>query len=293
MAQHDRGDTWTRTSNVNQDGINGCNPFDGRNWALEIDPDDPDHVLTTNGFGCFGSGWQSFDGGVTWDGTMSEEFLQSINMSGVYDIAFDPSDSDHILMTFHDRWGSGASGVAESTDDGRTWVAHQPQQSWGAGHYIHFLDNSDSWLLATQEDGLWRTTSRGADWREGQRPEHVARDEPDVPVGEWHPLPRHGERHRQVERRRGQLVDRLRHAVHRRLRRHHRRRQPPVHGAGQHRPVHVRRGVLLLSAGVRRRRLGQLGSQTFSDGPMNFAIDPISRTIYSSNWNGGIWRLSY
>ena len=37
----------------------------------------------------------------------------------------------------------------------------------------------------------------------------------------------------------------------------------------------------------------EFGSQTFFDGPMNFAIDPISRTIYSSNWNGGIWRLSY
>ena len=160
----DRGDTWTRTSNVNQDGVDGCNTFDGRNWALEIDPDDPDHILTANGYGCDGSGWQSFDGGVTWNDTMPAEFMKSINMSGVYDIDFDPADSKHILMTFHDRWESGASGIAESTDGGHTWVAHQPRSTWGAGHYIHFLDNSDSWLLVTQEDGLWRTTNRGADW---------------------------------------------------------------------------------------------------------------------------------
>ena len=289
----DRGDTWTRTSNVNRDGFDGCNQFDGRNWALEIDPDDPDHILTTNGYGCYGSGWQSFDGGVSWDDTMPKEFMQSINMSGVYDIAFDPSDSKHILMTFHDRWESGASGIAESTDGGRTWVAHQPRTSWGSGHYIHFLDNGDSWLLATQEDGLWRTTNRGADW------EKVSDESMSHGMNQMY-RSASGTRYLAMANAIMKSTDEGASwsTVFTR---------PCTDGFGGI----IGDGTRLYTAPANTggSTCGEVsfysapesddddwtefGSQKFYDGPMNFAIDPISRTIYSSNWNGGIWRLSY
>ncbi len=289
----DRGDTWTRTSNVNRDGVDGCNVFDGRNWALEIDPDDPDHILTANGYGCNGSGWQSFDGGVTWNDTMPAEFMQSIAMSGVYDIDFDPTDSKHILMAFHDRWEAGASGVAESTDGGHTWVAHQPRPTWGAGHYVHFLDNSDSWLLATQEDGLWRTTNRGADW-EKVSDENMS----------------HG-MNQMYRAASGTLYLTMASAI-----------MKSTDAGASWSTVFptpctdgfgglIGDGTRLYTAPANTGRTTcgdvsyysalesdddhwtEFGSQTFHDGPMNFAIDPVSRTIYSSNWNGGIWRLSY
>ena len=31
--------------------------------------------------------------------------------------------------------------------------------------------------------------------------------------------------------------------------------------------------------------------QVFENGPMSMTFDPESRTMYSSNWNAGVWRL--
>jgi hypothetical protein len=120
----------------------------------------------------------SDDGGDTW--TRPSTFESTLEGAGVanwmdlYSIAVDPTDNDHILVTFHSGWGGGYgddSGVAETEDGGSTWTVHDPETTWATGHAINFLydpdnaqGNSNTWLLGTQSDGMWRTTNGGTSW---------------------------------------------------------------------------------------------------------------------------------
>jgi photosystem II stability/assembly factor-like uncharacterized protein len=149
----------------------------------QVDPKDPAHVYVidcvnghTQGF------WRSTDGGATWeqpDGFKTA--ATAINDYDTYDIAPDPSDFNHVLLSFHWYWHSGTdygfgplnSGVLESTDGGDSWVARQPSAAWaGAGGYgIFFLydpelgvGDSSTWLLGSQGKGYYRTTDAGTNW---------------------------------------------------------------------------------------------------------------------------------
>jgi hypothetical protein len=71
-------------------------------------------------------------------------------------------------VAWHYPWTTDTvnSGVSESTDGGTTWTNHQPpsQSNWGAGNAAWFLNNSHTWLLGSQNGGIWRTTDSGAHW---------------------------------------------------------------------------------------------------------------------------------
>jgi photosystem II stability/assembly factor-like uncharacterized protein len=94
-----------------------------------------------------------------------------------YDVAVDPTDFKHVLVSSHSAWGwddtkwKRNAGVMETKDGGDTWIAHEPEATWGAGHSINFLYDPDkgigdanTWLLGTQGDGQWRTTDAGKTW---------------------------------------------------------------------------------------------------------------------------------
>jgi hypothetical protein len=90
-----------------------------------------------------------------------------IFIDDVYDVAADPTDFNHVLVTSHSSWTSpGSAGVLESKDGGKTWIVHEPVNGWGAGHGIWFVSNSATWLLGTQGDGYWRTTDSGGTWKQ-------------------------------------------------------------------------------------------------------------------------------
>jgi photosystem II stability/assembly factor-like uncharacterized protein len=99
--------------------------------------------------------------------------LASVNSpSDTYHVEPDPSDFDHVLVTFHSGWNQGDSGVFESFDGGESWTTHPPVPGgWSGGYDVHFLfdpvlgvGDSQTWLFATQGKGHYRTTDSGASW---------------------------------------------------------------------------------------------------------------------------------
>jgi hypothetical protein len=143
---------------------------------IRIDPKNSNHLYagdgvrgSTNGF------WVSNDGGATW--TMPAEFnrlADSVRTHDVYDIAVDPSNFNHALVSFHYYWFGGMNaGIFETFDGGTSWKVHSPDAGWsGTGGYdVLFLYNpalgigdSATWLYCTQGAGYWRTTNAGTTW---------------------------------------------------------------------------------------------------------------------------------
>ena len=147
---------------------------------VRIDPTNPKHLYSGDGVrgGTLGF-WVSNDGGDTWkkpDGWIAAGKAVGF-IDDTYDVAVDPTDFKHVLVSSHSAWGwddtkwKRNAGVMETKDGGDTWIAHEPQPTWGAGHSINFLYDPDkgigdanTWLLGTQGDGQWRTTDAGKTW---------------------------------------------------------------------------------------------------------------------------------
>jgi hypothetical protein len=147
---------------------------------VRVDPKNPDHLYVADGVrGGSGGFWVSTDGGETF--TMPESFValkttQSMYPFDVYDVAPDPTDFEHILLTFHGAWGwtdtkwNTQSGILESTDGGQSWTVHEPLQGWGTGNVANFLfepslgiGDGRTWLFGSP-GGLWRTSDGGTSW---------------------------------------------------------------------------------------------------------------------------------
>jgi hypothetical protein len=160
----DCGASWTKISTGrNADKINNA-----ALWTFAIDPTDSDVVYTATGFGALGL-WRSANGGVDWDQILTMDGDQiSVPGSDVYGIQVDPSDHNHLIATSHSPflWGSTPdSGVLEGKFDGTkwTWSAHT-KAGLGSSQYAYFLENSDTWLvvgMASSNAGTWRTTDAG------------------------------------------------------------------------------------------------------------------------------------
>jgi hypothetical protein len=148
---------------------------------VRVDPKNPNHLYANDGvWGSTQGFWVSNDGGETW--TTPQGFKDVQKTAGLfaydtYDVVADPSDFRHVLLSFHSAWGwtdtkwDTNAGVLESTDGGETWIVHDPQPGWGAGHAINFLyrpdlgiGDSKTWLLGAQGPGLFRTSDAGATW---------------------------------------------------------------------------------------------------------------------------------
>jgi hypothetical protein len=165
----DAGATWNRVGSVDE-------PL-----HVRIDPRDTEHLYVGDGVrGATLGFWESMDGGETWEkpagwtATAAEVGF----IDDLYDVAIDPTDFDHVLVSSHSAWGwtdtkwNTNAGVLESTDGGDTWSVHKPTDGWGAGHSIDFLYNPElgigdakTWLLGTQGDGYWRTSDGGETWQ--------------------------------------------------------------------------------------------------------------------------------
>jgi hypothetical protein len=213
----------------------------------------------------------------------------------VYNIAIDPADGRHLLVGFHQGWaGTENSGVMESKDGGATWILHQPQGWWGKGNYALFID-SNTWLLATQENGFWRTANAGATWTQV-----VSSNVANMPHGA-------GSVYRSAN---GTVYTASSIGILR----------STNNGASWTRvgPANTPDGYMsVIGDGVRlytqRANTGNAISaplpyytslesdgvtwvpyngQTFTNGPGHMAFDPTNRILYSSNWMAGVWKLS-
>ncbi len=146
-------------------GTNGDKLDVGRLWTLAVDPTNSNVLFTTPGYGGGGL-YKSVNGGVDWEQMLPTEIIDATS-EHIYSIELDPADSTHILATSHQPWVEypNPSGVLESTDGGVTWRVVPPGVDWGFGNYALFID-STTWLVHTQEGGLWRTADSGATWNQ-------------------------------------------------------------------------------------------------------------------------------
>jgi hypothetical protein len=171
----DAGATWTRVGKTTAGPGYLDEPI-----RVQIDPKNTQHLYVGDGVrgGTMGF-WVSTDGGNNFTQPASFANLKSqLYPFDVYDVAVDPTDFNHVLVSFHGAWGwtdtkwNTSSGVLESKDGGTTWIVHDPMPGWGTGHAITFLYNpalglgdANTWLLGTQGPGQWRTTDAGATWK--------------------------------------------------------------------------------------------------------------------------------
>jgi hypothetical protein len=138
---------------------------------VRVNPRAPSEIYVSDGVTGGSNGFhRTKDGGATWERITNMcdavDVAQSCGANDVYDVAVDPADFKHVLISFHSpwNWGDGrGAGVLESKDGGDTWIPHRPFDDWGYGHSVHFL-TSHIWLVGTQGNGHYRTTNAGQTW---------------------------------------------------------------------------------------------------------------------------------
>lgn len=273
-------------------GANGAQLDSGRLWTVAIDPFHPQTLYTTAGYGANGL-WKSTDGGVDWQNLLpsSSSVVQQIGTSDVYHVEMDPYRPNHLLVSFHYYWNPGAAspGLLESFDGGQSWTVHQPPTDWGAGEYVFFLDNSQTWLVGSQSDGYWRTADSGATWRQVSTTQmsHGADQLFRAANGVLY-VPAFGALLRSSDD--GQTFTNI---------------GLPENGyfeavvgdgttmyMGTASTVNASNRVHFVVSSESDGTAWTLqNTQTFAQGPMSMVYDPINQVIYSSNWTGGVWKL--
>ncbi|MCW3052049.1 MAG: hypothetical protein JWN14_1219, partial [Chthonomonadales bacterium] len=161
----DGGGTWAKTGNLDE-------PI-----HIAIDPHRSNHLYCVDGVrGSTLGFWVSNDGGKTW--TLPDGFAKvtepPVGTRDLYSLAVDPTNFNHVLVSFHSPWrNTDNCGILESRDGGATWIVHDPPagSAKGYGMAIFFLSNpatrqgdSNTWLFTAQAGGFFRTTDAGATW---------------------------------------------------------------------------------------------------------------------------------
>jgi len=264
---------------------------------MQIDPTNPLHMYYVGGVRGSSLGfWVSNDGGNTW--TQPTGFSSKADNSAdgwtndAYDVKADPSNFNHVLVTFHSPWNwTNAPGVLESKDGGMTWTRRMPGANWGAGDSVYFLGNSTTWLVGTQSDGFWRTTDSGSTWTQVSTVDmqhggtssyvskagvlyvgalsNILRSTDDgltfTPVG-----PHTADGYYAVVGDGNFLYAQF--------------GNTGANGVNTDQPY-------IVSPESDGTNWTNYNSQVFSDGPYRMAFDSVNRIIYSANWNAGVWAL--
>lgn len=162
----DSGATWQLLGNM---------PMPNSMGRILIDPEDPNHLYSSGSVQGKSFGfWVSLDGGVTWG--QPKAFVDGIKTWGrdVYNVVADPTDFNHILLSFHAGWAccGNSAGVLESKDGGISYITHAPADGMDHAQGIAFLyspekklGDAKTWLAgAGYNAGLFRTTDAGETW---------------------------------------------------------------------------------------------------------------------------------
>jgi hypothetical protein len=164
----DCGSSWTHINT----GENGAVLDGGFQWSVAIDPVNPDVLYANSGYSSSSGAWKSSDGGVNWKPLwppQDPELAKVVQYNFVHKIRIDPFDHRHLLVSFHAACNAPykSACIAESKDEGSTWKMVNGNAAWSGGEdqTVWFLDNSQTWLYASQSNGMWRTSDGGATWK--------------------------------------------------------------------------------------------------------------------------------
>jgi len=162
------GSTWTHINT----GENGAVLDGGFQWSVALDPVNPDVLYANSGYSSSSGAWKSTNGGVDWKALWppaDPELAKVVQYNFVHKIRIDPYDHQHLLVSFHAACNApyNSACIAESKDSGATWKIVNGSASWSGGEdqTVWFLYNSQTWLYASQSNGMWRTGDGGATWK--------------------------------------------------------------------------------------------------------------------------------
>jgi hypothetical protein len=278
----------------------------GLSWArlvagvcqnIRVDPNNSQHLYMPRGVNSPNSGfWVSTDGGVNW--TMPKGFSDTcadprIRTTDAYHVDVDPSDFNHLLVSFHSGWtdaGTGYNcGVLESKDGGITWIPHFPVTGMsGPGFNVFFLYNpglgigdKNTWLIGCQGGGYWRTTDAGASWKKvsdvsmehGGGQIYYTKNKVLYVSGTPGNLRStdNGATFTQFGPSGGYLS---------------------ITGDGTNLYTGSHGGGHFLTAKENNDQVWtDFNAQTFLEGPFEMVLDPVNRIMYSANITGGVWAL--
>jgi hypothetical protein len=161
----DCGTTWAHVST----GRNGTAVDKGEPISVVLDPVHKGVMYTTSFYGSSGL-FKSTNGGVDWDQLFppDSEVAKVVEYNLINSIGMEARDPSHLVVSMHAKCGApyGAICEAESTDAGATWkitTVKIPGDSWVAGAGAFILDSS-TWLFGTYSLGLWLTSDHGSTW---------------------------------------------------------------------------------------------------------------------------------
>jgi photosystem II stability/assembly factor-like uncharacterized protein len=268
---------------------------------VKIDPKDNLHLYAVQGVRGVTLGfWVSKDGGMTW--TKSAAWLDGEKNTWTNDgywLAVDPTDFNHVLVTFHSPWkNSGSSGVVETKDGGATFTPYNPG-GWAAGLAVSFLFNpekglgdSKTWLVGTQGGGgYYRTSDGGATWKNvtDHGMMHGGTDVFYASTGVLYSGSNY------------QIMRSTDNGVTWAL-------VGPKFNDGFYKIIGDGKTLYAQDANTGGNSYGkglpyitspetdgltwtESGTQTFSDGPFDMEFDAKNRILYSSNWRAGVWAM--
>jgi photosystem II stability/assembly factor-like uncharacterized protein len=172
----DCGATWKKVNT----GRNGPGLDLGLNWALTLDPNNPDVLYAYASYSPNCAIFKSINGGVDWDSLSppGSPIYEAVQYNFFQGIALDPEDSTHFIVTFHapckDPTKTDPSRpydsmcMAETTDSGATFRVIKVTLPGFTGTYIEgaapFMYGGAKWALATWQDGIFHTSDSGGSW---------------------------------------------------------------------------------------------------------------------------------
>jgi hypothetical protein len=164
---HQSTDCGATFTHVNT-GTHGADVDNASIWSLAVDPVVKNVIYVIGAYGPLGL-WKSTNGGVDWQQLMTKgsEFETTVPYNFVGSVSMDPNDHLHLVVGTHsDCTGDYAPSCgAETTDGGSSWTlfktSFMPGWAEQTGPYV--ID-ATTWVYATLFDGLWLTTDRGGSW---------------------------------------------------------------------------------------------------------------------------------